>query len=139
MWHGSKAPECSIEAVLMDLGAVDVPFGTGWVRMRCPFHSDRRASAAVNHELNAFSCQGCGVKGDGYALLMSRLGLGFPEAKERAMTLCGEARPKVKRKRRVSELLGGRAVNDFADSPAGALDESRGVCAEPGAGRELPA
>jgi len=111
MWQTSKAPECLIEPVLMELGAESVPFGMGWVRMRCPFHADSHASAAVNHELNAFSCQGCGVKGDGYALLMSRLGIGFIEAKERAMSLSVDANPKAKRKRRMSELLGNERVD----------------------------
>lgn len=35
-----------------------------WVSMRCPFHSDRAASASVNLSEDRFKCHGCDVAGD---------------------------------------------------------------------------
>lgn len=105
-----EIPKPAIADVLTELGAESVPTGYGWVRMRCPFHEDRTPSAAVNHdaETGGFRCHSCGRHGDGLKLLMTELGLSFPEACERASALspCTTTGRPV-RKRRASDLLKG--------------------------------
>ena len=54
--------------------------GGGWRKMKCPFHNDSHASAAVNYDKNAFICHGCGVKGDVYSLIMYKEGGDYREA-----------------------------------------------------------
>ena len=100
-------PVIPIDAVLQELGADMVPTGSGWTRMSCPFHEDRTASAAVNHELNAFVCHSCGRKGDSLKLLQAELGVSFTEALNRGRALLGmePSAAKPVRKRRASELL----------------------------------
>ena len=72
----------SIEEYLHYIGA-DVPArGSGWRKMKCCFHIDSHASAAVNYDKNAFVCHGCGVKGDTYSLIMYKEGVDFSEAKQ---------------------------------------------------------
>lgn len=72
----------SVEDYLHYIGA-DVPArGSGWRKMKCCFHLDSHASAAVNFDKNAFVCHGCGVKGDTYSLIMQREGMNFSEAKQ---------------------------------------------------------
>jgi DNA primase len=72
----------SIEEYLNYIGA-DVPsVGSGWRKMKCCFHIDTHASAAVNFDKNAFVCHGCGVKGDTYSLIMHKEGIDFSEAKQ---------------------------------------------------------
>lgn len=72
----------SVEDYLHYIGA-DVPArGSGWRKMKCCFHIDTHASAAVNFDKNAFVCHGCGVKGDTYSLIMHKEGLDFSEAKQ---------------------------------------------------------
>lgn len=59
-------PNFPIRPVLIALGADPgtIPDGRGWRRMLCFLHPDRSPSAAVNHDLNAFVCFPCGIKGD---------------------------------------------------------------------------
>ena len=60
-----------LRAVLTHYGA-DVPEDeTGhWQKVKCPFHSDRTASAAVVFDEHPrFSCLGCGVNGDALDLI----------------------------------------------------------------------
>lgn len=90
-------------AILTDLTAADVPTGTGWVRMRCPFHQDRTASASVNHDIGRFKCFSCDTTGDGLDLIQQRLGLSFTEAVERAKQL--NSTQSDRPRRRVSDLL----------------------------------
>lgn len=66
-----------IEAVLLRAGADTVPAGHGWRSMRCPFHEDSNASAAVNIDEGAFTCHACGVHGDAWALIMAADGCDF--------------------------------------------------------------
>jgi len=68
-------PKLNIEQVLVAYGAEHVPVGDGWRKMRCPFHDDSNASAAVHHDNGAFCCHGCGVRGDGYSLIKHQLGV----------------------------------------------------------------
>lgn len=55
--------------------------------MRCPFHDDSNASAAVNFDANRFKCHGCGVSGDTYDLIMIEKGGTLGEAVEFAQTI----------------------------------------------------
>ena len=72
----------SIEEYLHYIGADTPAIGAGWRKMKCPFHHDSHASAAVNYDKNAFVCHGCGVKGDTYSLIMYKEGVDFSEAKQ---------------------------------------------------------
>jgi DNA primase len=103
-----ELPDFPITDILVELGAESVPTGFGWVRMLCPFHDERTPSAAVNHDLGAFVCHGCGAKGDGLKLLQEQLGLTFIEALNRAKELTGVSTERRKGKtRRASDLLKG--------------------------------
>lgn len=103
-----ELPAFPIDRILLELGAESVPTGFGWVRFKCPFHEDSTASAAVNHELNAFVCHGCDVRGDSLKLLQSELNLTFVEALNRAKELTGiETGQRKSRTRRASDLLKG--------------------------------
>lgn len=100
----------AIEAVLRHYGASKVPSGRGWRKMNCPFHGDKRASSAVNHELNAFNCFACDTVGNVYNVIMIQEGVGFREAKSRAEEIVGTGNislPKVNTlSRRVSNKQG---------------------------------
>ena len=72
----------SIKEYLNYIGAELPANGIGWRKMKCCFHIDSHASAAVNYDKNAFVCHGCGVKGDIYSLIMERERLNFREAKQ---------------------------------------------------------
>jgi DNA primase len=69
----------NITAILEHYGAT-VPTRNGWAKMKCPFHNDSHASAAVNLQENIFKCHGCQYKGDGYKIIMDKEGVGFREA-----------------------------------------------------------
>jgi hypothetical protein len=104
-------PRPPIAAVLVELGMspASIPTGYGWVKLSCFAHEDRTPSAAVNHELDGFTCHSCGRSGDALKLLQSELGLTFREACDRASNLDPDsgnrqARSK-KRTRRASDLL----------------------------------
>ena len=68
-----------ITTILEYYGAV-VPTRSGWAKLKCPFHDDSHASAAVNLRDNIFKCHGCQYKGDAYAIIMLKEGVGFREA-----------------------------------------------------------
>ena len=59
----------NITAILEHYGAT-VPTRNGWAKMKCPFHNDSHASAAVNLQQNIFKCHGCQYKGSGYNIIM---------------------------------------------------------------------
>ena len=69
-----------IGAYLQHIGATLPGVGHGWRKMRCPFHGDKHASAAVNYDENRFKCFGCDVSGDIYDLIMQREGGNYREA-----------------------------------------------------------
>lgn len=69
----------NITAILEHYGAT-VPTRSGWAKMKCPFHNDSHASAAVNLQDNLFKCHGCQYKGSGYKIIMDKEGVGFREA-----------------------------------------------------------
>ena len=76
-----------IEDYLSYKGARLPAHGSGWRKMRCPFHGDKNASAAVNYDANRFKCHGCGVSGDIYDLIIHDRGGTFNEAVEFAQTI----------------------------------------------------
>lgn len=78
-----------ISKILSHYGATKVPNGRGWRSMRCPFHSDRHASATVNNEANAFNCFTCEIKGDIFKVVMIQEGVDFLEAKSRVQSITG--------------------------------------------------
>ena len=77
----------SIQEYLEYIGA-QVPNGkSGWRKMKCPFHDDSHASAAVDFDNNIFKCHGCGVAGDVYKLIQHKEGVSYHEAIKYAETL----------------------------------------------------
>ncbi len=111
-----ELPKPAIADVLAEMGADpgDIPTGFGWVRMRCPFHEDRTASAAVNHdpETGGFVCHANDTcpRGDAIKLLQLGLGLTFRDAVKRASDLStesGKGHSRKAPKRRASDLLKG--------------------------------
>lgn len=110
MLPNSDLPKFPITDILISFGAdkFDIPEGYGWLKMKCPFHPDSTASAAVNHELEAFICHGCGVSGDGLKLLQEQGHLEFMDALKRAKEITGiegESSKGGSRKRRRSSRL----------------------------------
>jgi len=69
-----------ISAYLMHVGATLPAVGHGWRKMKCPFHGDKHASAAINYDENRFKCFGCEASGDVYDLIMYRQGGNYIEA-----------------------------------------------------------
>ena len=85
----------NITAILEHYGAT-VPTRNGWAKMKCPFHNDAHASAAVNLQQNIFKCHGCQYKGSGYNIIMQKEGIGFREAiiiAEGILNSCGQSLP----------------------------------------------
>ena len=72
----------AIADYLNHIGANVPARGSGWRKMRCPFHDDRNASAAINFDANRFKCHGCGVSGDTYDLIRHDKGGSLSEAIE---------------------------------------------------------
>ena len=73
----TEKPDISV--ILEHYGA-RVPTRHGWFSMKCPFHNDRHNSASATRDDNAFCCFACQIKGDGYAIIMAKEGVGFREA-----------------------------------------------------------
>lgn len=67
---------------------VDTPARrSGWVKMKCPWHDDRTASAAVNYDIGRFKCHACGTAGDIYDLIRLDKGGTLSEAIDFASTI----------------------------------------------------
>jgi len=77
----------SIAAYLLHVGATLPREGSGWRKMKCPFHGDKHASAGINFEQQRFKCHGCGIGGDVYDLIMEREGGNYREAVKFAETI----------------------------------------------------
>jgi hypothetical protein len=90
----------SIEKYLNYIGADTPAVGSGWRKMKCPFHGDTHASAAVNYDKNAFVCHGCGVKGDTYSLIMYKEGGDYREAVQFATSVLATGNTEVRREDR---------------------------------------
>lgn len=89
-----------ITAILEHYGA-RVPTRRGWFSMKCPFHDDRHNSASATRDENAFCCFACQIKGDGYAIIMQKEGVGFREAigiAERILNASGKILPQRTRR-----------------------------------------
>lgn len=92
----------SIEDYLRHIGATVPARGSGWRKMRCPFHEDTNASSAVNFDANRFKCHGCGVSGDTYDLIMNEKGISLSEAIEFASTISTTGNPTIRKPYRPS-------------------------------------
>jgi DNA primase len=95
----------SIEEYLNYIGAEIPARGSGWRKMKCCFHIDSHASAAVNYDKNAFVCHGCGVKGDVYSLIMYKEGGDFREAVNFAASVLTTSNTEIRGKDRTSKRL----------------------------------
>lgn len=74
----------AIDAIVKHYGG-QLPYGrSGWVKMKCPFHGDTHASAAINVQENAYKCFACDVQGDAYDIIMHEEGVNFVKAKQLA-------------------------------------------------------
>ena len=60
-------------------------FGKEW--LRCPFHDDRKASAAVDWTSNYFTCFTCEMSGSAIDLVMKKEGVTRDEAIQRIESL----------------------------------------------------
>lgn len=74
----------AIDAIVKHYGGQLPHNRQGWVKMKCPFHGDTHASAAINIQENAYKCFACGVQGDSYDLVMHEEGVNFVKAKQLA-------------------------------------------------------
>ena len=95
----------SIEEYLNYIGAAVPSMGSGWRKMKCPFHSDSHASAAVNYDKNAFICHGCGVKGDVYSLIMYKEGGDYREALKFAASVLATGNTEIREQDRTRKGL----------------------------------
>ncbi len=106
----------NITAILEHYGAT-VPTRSGWAKMKCPFHNDSHASAAVNLQDNLFKCHGCQYKGSGYKIIMDKEGVGFREAiviAEGILNSCGQVLPQ--------RITRGRGISSRSRNNNGASD-----------------
>ena len=94
-----------IEEYLHYIGATVPAMGSGWRKMKCPFHYDSHASAAVNFDKNAFICHGCGVKGDTFSLIMYKEGGDYREAVKFATSVLTTGNTEIRGKDRNSNRL----------------------------------
>jgi DNA primase len=95
----------SIEEYLNYIGAATPAMGSGWRKMKCPFHDDSHASAAVNYDKNAFVCHGCGIKGDTYSLIMDRERINYREAVQFAASVLTSGNTEVRQQDRTRARL----------------------------------
>jgi DNA primase len=95
----------SIEEYLHYIGAAVPSMGNGWRKMKCPFHIDTHASAAVNFDKNAFVCHGCGVKGDTFSLIMYKEGGDYREAVKFAASVLASGNTEVRGNDRTSNRV----------------------------------
>ena len=74
-----------IQKVLTRYGAKYNPTRNRWQPVKCidthaHSHGDSNPSASVNIQLGEYVCHACGLRGDGYGLLMKLEGVTFKEA-----------------------------------------------------------
>ena len=96
--------DIEIGPILREAGATQIPTGSGWRKMLCPFHTDKNPSAAVNHTLNGFICHSCGMSGDAIKLIRVHWGKTYHGAVEFAQELgaaTGEREQQVRKSRRL--------------------------------------
>lgn len=109
-----------ITVILEHYGA-RVPTRRGWFSMKCPFHEDRHNSASATRDDNAFCCFACQIKGDGYAIIMSKEGVGFREAVDIAKRIFNESGKVLPQRSRRSGGLPRRTGNHNGGSGEGTL------------------
>ena len=95
----------SIAAYLEHIGASLPAVGSGWRKMRCPFHPDKHASAGVNFTEERFKCHGCGVGGDVYDLIMHKEGGNYREAVKYAETISPTGSDRIRQTHKSSSGL----------------------------------
>ena len=93
---------------LAHLGARLPAEGSGWRKMKCPFHDDSNASASINYDANRFKCFGCGAGGDIYDLIQHERGGTLVEAIEFASTISTTSNTTVQL---TGESRGGVSIN----------------------------
>ena len=94
----------SLKDILIHYGAT-LRATRGQVNLKCPFHSDTHASAAVNYDVNVFICHGCGVKGDTYSLIMHKEGGSYREAIKFATSVLTTGNTEIRQQNRTSRGL----------------------------------
>jgi len=109
-----------ISVILEHYGA-RVPTRHGWFSMKCPFHEDRHNSASATRDDNAFCCFACQIKGDGYAIIMAKEGVGFREAIDIAKRIFNESGKVLPQRSRRSGGLPRRTGNYNGGSGEGTL------------------
>lgn len=109
-----------ITVILEHYGA-RVPTRHGWFSMKCPFHDDRHNSASATRDDNAFCCFACQIKGDGYAIIMAKEGVGFREAIDIAKRIFNESGKVLPQRSRRSGGLPRRTGNYNGGSGEGTL------------------
>lgn len=110
----------NITAILEHYGAT-VPTRSGWAKMKCPFHNDSHASAAVNLQDNLFKCHGCQYKGSGYKIIMDKEGVGFREAINIAEGILNQSGQVLPRRTGRGGRVSGRSGNNHGASDSRAL------------------
>ena len=78
---------------------------TGWVKVKCPFHDDSHASAAVNFDADQFKCFACQAGGDTYKIIMDKEGMDFREAVIFAETIVGSSDNPLSKKSKTGSKL----------------------------------
>ena len=109
-YYEKQMEKHSIRAYLEYVGGT-VPTGTGWRKMRCPFHQDKHASAGVDEDKCRFKCFGCEAGGDVYDLIMYKEGVSYSEAIQFAETISPTGNTGVRSK----PSLGRRVSNNQRD------------------------
>lgn len=99
--------------------------------MRCPFHDDSHASAAINYDDNCFVCHACGAKGDTIKFVQLKEGVQRREAyniAERILREGGVSLPeKYRFGRRVPDQEGYRTESRKYVPPRGRRGRVSGV------------
>lgn len=113
-----------IGSILAHYGA-QLPNNSGrWASIKCPFHGDNRASAAVHLEGNAFACYACGIKGDTYAVLMQHEGIGFRAAFTLAEEISGVSGETLRPERASRTRVSGRSRSVLSNRATSRLRSS---------------
>ena len=76
-----------MEAVLDRYNVRFNPAKSGWQPIRCPneaghTHGDSNPSCSLHLGFGSVNCHGCGLKGDGYSVLIEVEGITFKQAAE---------------------------------------------------------
>ncbi|MFF5433440.1 CHC2 zinc finger domain-containing protein [Streptomyces griseofuscus] len=88
---GKTEPKPPITRVLAHYYGLELKATRGRVKTACPLpsHPDSNPSASVNIDGDRWSCFGCNISEDSYAVIMRERKCGFTEAKEFAASQFG--------------------------------------------------